>query len=975
MKKNLPPPCDLANRTPKDQIFRALGLFISSAALLLATSQPASAASVTYTMQDANFPTQFNSGGDFFNNGATELGMWANSGAKQTVAWQNFSTTGAAGGTARTLQIGDTFVITVAATRASGQIGFSLNANGTQGTSYANNISGSRLYVNTDNYGSWYVGGLSGAATSSLSYTPIQNVYKDYRFTIKLTSQSSADVFLTVDGTDYRASNLNLGGTAGVNINAFSIYGSDMYDGSTNQNAYWKQTSTLTNSGSVELGYYLTSGSSTTPGVVSDGLAADSTSTASVNAVNIGGDSGSAVILNQSNTYTGATTVNTNATARAQHANAFGTTAGGVTVSSGGMLELSGNITIGAEALTLNGTGVSSGGALRNTSGNNTWTGAITLAANARINSEAGTLIASSTVAGGSSALFAGGVANTVFSGAISGAGAVLASHGNTTTSFFKDGVGAVTLSASNTFSGATLLNAGTILIGNNAAFGSGFLQVHYDSALAKTLASTDSNARTISNELKIYNDITLGAVDRTGGLTFSGATTLGDEVGNRTLTAATGTSHTFSGNITGLRGIIKEGAGTLVFSGSNNTFSGGLQLRTGTVSMGANTALGVGTVLLGNGTSTATLAFTDNATLSQSVSVLNASTAGAISVASGKTATLSALAQTGSTDTTKFGKTGAGTLSLGGTSTYAGQIQVGEGTVIATSNSALGTNSGTINRGIDLGLNVGDTEMANNVAVLLTNGVTNNNSIYVAPNTSGATRTIGLSGAGTATFSNEMFLNGNLTIAGGSGTVEITGNILNSGGVVASSGTVLLTGNKTYTGATTVTGATLRANGSLAGAVTVNSGTLGGNATIGGLATLNSGATLSPGNSVGTMTFNNGLTLNSGGNVTMEITGTSTFDKINVTAGNIIYGGTLYLALGGYTPAANATFDLFDGIRSGSTTFTSIVFSNPIYNSGATFDYTTGIVTVPEPSTWALLAIGTSLILWRLRCRKNRAA
>ncbi|MBU3586214.1 hypothetical protein, partial [Polynucleobacter sp. AM-26B4] len=67
--------------------------------------------------------------------------------------------------------------------------------------------------------------------------------------------------------------------------------------------------------------------------------------------------------------------------------------AGGVTVASGAALELSGGITIGDEALSLNGTGVSSGGALRNISGNNTYGGAITLVTNAvRINSDSDTL-------------------------------------------------------------------------------------------------------------------------------------------------------------------------------------------------------------------------------------------------------------------------------------------------------------------------------------------------------------------------------------------------------------------------------------------------------------------------------------------------------------------------------------------------------------------------------------------------------
>ena len=57
-------------------------------------------------------------------------------------------------------------------------------------------------------------------------------------------------------------------------------------------------------------------------------------------------------------------------------------------MSSGAALQLQGGITTLAEGLTLNGTGVSSDGALRNISGNNTYAGAITLGSDSRINSD-----------------------------------------------------------------------------------------------------------------------------------------------------------------------------------------------------------------------------------------------------------------------------------------------------------------------------------------------------------------------------------------------------------------------------------------------------------------------------------------------------------------------------------------------------------------------------------------------------------
>jgi hypothetical protein len=45
-----------------------------------------------------------------FDDGTNQFGMWANgSGAKQSVAWRNFTETGLPGGTATTMSINDSF--------------------------------------------------------------------------------------------------------------------------------------------------------------------------------------------------------------------------------------------------------------------------------------------------------------------------------------------------------------------------------------------------------------------------------------------------------------------------------------------------------------------------------------------------------------------------------------------------------------------------------------------------------------------------------------------------------------------------------------------------------------------------------------------------------------------------------------------------------------------------------------------------
>ncbi|MBF6640274.1 autotransporter-associated beta strand repeat-containing protein, partial [Flavobacterium sp. J49] len=439
---------------------------------------------VTYVMQTGNFPVTFNDGGGFFNPSSDNMGMWANSFGtpKQAAAWRTFKTTGNNTGSNRSLQVGDTFVITVACTRAFGQIGFSLNAGGIQGSSYINRTSGSRLYVNTDNYGQWYVN--RNAGVSLLGFSPIQSSYKDYRFTVRITSSTTADVFLTVDGIDYRAFNLTMNGSA--SIDSFSVYGSDMWDGDSNDDAFWKQTATVTNSKQVQLGYFLSSGTFT-PGIISNGLDAASTSTPSVNDVFIGGDVGSKVVLNQSNTYSGATTINTNAFGELQNAQALGTTSG-VTVQNNATLSLfssGGGITYDNYPTILNGFGVSgSNGSLRSTGGNNIWPGNITLASASRINADVsglpGSLTLSGTVGLGANDLTIGtSGADITISGLISGSGKII-----------KEGSGNLTLSANNTYSGSTAVNAGTLIVqkgGHSASITTG--------AIAFTFASTNQAA------------------------------------------------------------------------------------------------------------------------------------------------------------------------------------------------------------------------------------------------------------------------------------------------------------------------------------------------------------------------------------------------------------------------------------------------------------------------------------------------
>lgn len=90
------------------------------------------------------------------------------------------------------------------------------------------------------------------------------------------------------------------------------------------------------------------------------------------------------VILSGDNTFTGTMTV-TGGAVNIQSASALGfTTSAGTSVISGGALQLQGGVVFDPETLALIGTGTNGTGALRNMSGNNTFTGPITMVARPR---------------------------------------------------------------------------------------------------------------------------------------------------------------------------------------------------------------------------------------------------------------------------------------------------------------------------------------------------------------------------------------------------------------------------------------------------------------------------------------------------------------------------------------------------------------------------------------------------------------
>lgn len=293
--------------------------------------------------------------------------------------------------------------------------------------------------------------------------------------------------------------------------------------------------------------------------------------------------SGTGTLILSANNTIAAVTVNTGGALRVANDGALGTTAADTTVNSGGALELIGGRTIGAEALSLSGTGVSNGGALRNISGNNSYAGEITLpnvTGVHRINSDSGLLTIgaggiSETGTANNKDLTFGGAGNIAVTGNI-----VMA--GTNDLRVFKDGSGTLTLSGTNTYDGTTTVSAGTLLANNSlasSATGTGEVAVGASGILGGTgrIAPTGVNGINVTGVLAPGGEIGTGMLTidlggTTGNVTMIGSAGFQYQLGIAGLTiGAFGTSDLLT--------IAGAAANDFVFSGNNIDF-----LTTGSV-------------------------------------------------------------------------------------------------------------------------------------------------------------------------------------------------------------------------------------------------------------------------------------------------------------------------------------------------------------------------------------------------------
>ncbi len=260
---------------------------------------------------------------------------------------------------------------------------------------------------------------------------------------------------------------------------------------------------------------------------INDGIATDDLLITAVvsGAFNLTKGASGTLVLAGSNTYTGTTTISTGQLIVTSN-NGLGTSVGSTTVASGATLGLRGGVTYSTiEAVSINGTGVSAAGAIKNISGNNSFAGPITLTAASTIGSvTAGdALTLEGTIANGGFTTTFNGAGNTVANGVISGTAALT-----------KSGAGILTLAAANLYAGATTVSAGTLRVTNSSgsATGSGAVSVSSGAVLDGANAGGITGTSTIANGASLTPGIGAAGTLKTGTLVVNSTSNLNFELG-----------------------------------------------------------------------------------------------------------------------------------------------------------------------------------------------------------------------------------------------------------------------------------------------------------------------------------------------------------------------------------------------------------------------------------------------------------
>jgi autotransporter-associated beta strand protein len=509
--------------------------------------------------------------------------------------------------------------------------------------------------------------------------------------------------------------------------------------------------------------------------------------------------------------------------------------------------------------------------------GSNTYTGATTISAGTLQIGNGGTTgsLAITTAIANSATLSINRSGTSTLANVISGPGVVR-----------HIGTGATDLAVTNSYTGPTIIENGT-LVASTLADGGKNSPIGASSNAAANLVLAGGILR--------YNGSAVANIDRSytfgsasaavgGGFEASGTNTLTISGSMTAVNAAAGVqtfsiggtntgANTLSGNIvdsssTALTAVSKSGAGTWVLSG-NNTFTGGVTLSdSGVLRVGSAGALNSTTpnAVTFGASSTADLQLNGN---SITVAGLNTNATPGTPTVENASATPATLTISGSGSSTYGGvlqngtgggaltlvKSGAGTQTLSGANTHTGGTSVTAGTLTVGNANALGPNNTTVSTSGTGQINLNGT----NVTV---GGLSSTNSGGSGSITSSTAATLTVNAASPSTYGGTI---------GGSVTLAKTG-----------SSTLTLSGSNTHAGTTVNAGTVVAAASSALGAS-------GAQVSVAGGATLFAAA--------GT-TIDNPITL---GTTSSTIAVTQNFDALGsgLPSGWTVYSGATSTSLG----------------------------------------------------------------------------
>ena len=262
---------------------------------------------------------------------------------------------------------------------------------------------------------------------------------------------------------------------------------------------------------------------------------------------------------------------------------------------------------------------------------------------------------------------------NAITSVGVTGSGLTLNGVVSGTGGLTKTGAGTLTMgNAANSYLGETIVSNGTFtsILAGRAGFGTGAISLESGAAIVFSGAGPN-----ITNE-GTFNGGTITS-NNGFGASWSGNVTL-----NANLSVAANNGMAFGGNVSGVGGFIKTGAGTLTLGGAND-FTGAMTVQAGTLSVASLNRVSGGTPNEQSGRpateATGTISF-------------------------GATNTAATLNYTGPGETTDrviklAGTTGGATLTQGGTSSGITTTRGDSGLLKFTSNISIPGTAGTDNR------------------------------------------------------------------------------------------------------------------------------------------------------------------------------------------------------------------------------------------------------------------------------------